>query len=85
VFHFRPSQDFIAYLCVEVRDFARTVLGKKNFFIVGEVAAPDTWIATRLSKQSSNPSNPNQHGNVPKGALLVFVFVLLIKGSIRSH
>ena len=58
------TEDFIAYFSTHIRDYART-LGKKNFFVVGEVAGPSDWIGRRVGKMYSNPQNPNDHGNVP--------------------
>ncbi len=58
------TEDFIAYFSTHIRDYART-LGKKNFFVVGEVAGPSDWIGRRVGKMYSNPQNPDDHGNVP--------------------
>lgn len=58
------SEDFVAYFSTSVRDYAKTI-GKNNFYVVGEVAAPAEWIGSRLGNMFHNPENPNQHGNVP--------------------
>lgn len=47
------SEDFIAYFSTETRDYARSI-GKTNFYIVGEVAAPSDWMANRLGKMQGN-------------------------------
>jgi glycosidase len=60
------SEDFLAYFSTHTRDYARR-LGKKNFFIVGEVAAPADWEGRRLGKMFSDPANPSKHGQVPAG------------------
>eukprot|EP00727_Mastigamoeba_balamuthi_P000446 m51a1_g10399 putative alpha catalytic domain protein (1223) ;mRNA; f:69598-78383 len=58
------TADFIAYFSTQVRDYAKSI-GKTNFLVLGEVAAPPDWIGRSLGKMMSNPSNPNDHGNVP--------------------
>eukprot|EP00727_Mastigamoeba_balamuthi_P000279 m51a1_g10248 putative alpha amylase catalytic region (850) ;mRNA; r:46522-49700 len=58
------TADFIAYFSTMVRDYAKSI-GKENFLILGEVASTPEWIARSLGKMSSNPANPNDHGNVP--------------------
>ena len=44
-------------------------LGKANFLVMGEVAAPSSWEATRLGRMMSDPSNPDKRdgSNVPPG------------------
>ena len=36
-----------------------------DFLVVGEVAANADWEARRLGRMMTNPSDPNEHGNVP--------------------
>lgn len=60
------SEDFIAYFSTQIRKYASSI-GKKNFFIIGEVAGPSDWIGRRLGKMYSNPENPNDRGHVPQG------------------
>lgn len=56
--------DFTAYFATQVRAYAAS-LGKTNFYVVGEVAAPSDWEGRSLGNMFSNPSNPNDHGVVP--------------------
>lgn len=58
------TEDYLAQFSVEIRAYADT-LGKNNFLVMGEVAASADWIGRRLGKMFSDPSNPNDHGNVP--------------------
>eukprot|EP00727_Mastigamoeba_balamuthi_P004824 m51a1_g1434 putative sulfonate abc transporter atp-binding protein (673) ;mRNA; r:91893-94305 len=58
------TADFIAYFSTNIRDYAKSI-GKSNFLVLGEVAAPADWIGRSLGKMLTNPSNPNDHGNVP--------------------
>jgi glycosidase len=62
------TEDFLAYFSTNIRDYANS-LGKDNFFIVGEVAGSSEWQAQRLGNMYMNPLNPNQHGNIPLGAV----------------
>jgi glycosidase len=63
------SEDYIAYLSTQVRDFAHQI-GKNNFFIVGEVAGPSDWIGRRLGRMYLNPEKPKtEHGNVPQSLI----------------
>lgn len=59
------TEDFVAYFNTHIRAYAR-VIGKNNFFIVGEVAGPSDWIGRMVGKMYSNPHNPNDRGNVPQ-------------------
>lgn len=59
------TEDFVAYFNTQIRSFARS-MGKKNFFIIGEVAGPSDWIGRMLGKMFSNPHNPNDRGHVPQ-------------------
>ena len=61
------TADFIAYFATEARAYAAS-LGKSNFYVIGEVAAPSDWEGRALGNMFSNPANPNDHGVVP-GAL----------------
>eukprot|EP00727_Mastigamoeba_balamuthi_P000439 m51a1_g10392 putative sulfonate abc transporter atp-binding protein (688) ;mRNA; r:57895-60362 len=58
------TMDFVAYFSTQIREYARSI-GKSNFLVLGEVAAPADWIGRAVGKMFSNPSNPNDHGNVP--------------------
>eukprot|EP00727_Mastigamoeba_balamuthi_P014847 m51a1_g9989 putative alpha amylase (686) ;mRNA; r:36269-38587 len=58
------TMDFVAYFSTMVRDYAKS-LGKTNFLVLGEVAAPADWIGRAVGKMFSNPANPNDHGSVP--------------------
>eukprot|EP00013_Stygamoeba_regulata_P005545 CAMPEP_0177639788 /NCGR_PEP_ID=MMETSP0447-20121125/6205_1 /TAXON_ID=0 /ORGANISM="Stygamoeba regulata, Strain BSH-02190019" /LENGTH=714 /DNA_ID=CAMNT_0019141833 /DNA_START=57 /DNA_END=2201 /DNA_ORIENTATION=+ len=60
------SEDFMAYFSTQARAYALS-LGKKNFFIVGEVAGPPDWIGRRLGNMFCDPKNPHDHGNIPQG------------------
>lgn len=62
------TEDFTAYFSTYIRDYANS-LGKKNFYLVGEVAASSEWQAQRLGNMYMNPLNPDQHGNIAKGAV----------------
>lgn len=57
--------DFLEYFSTEIRDYAKA-LGKKNFYLIGEVAAASDWQGRVLGKMFSNPANPNDHGIVPQ-------------------
>jgi glycosidase len=59
------SEDFIAYFSTNIRHHAQA-LGKKNFFVIGEVAAPSSWMARRLGNMQTNPLNAHDHGKVPQ-------------------
>lgn len=59
------SLDFTAYFSSQVRAYARS-LGKTNFLVVAEVAAPSDWVGRSVGTMFSNPSNPDQHGSVPQ-------------------
>eukprot|EP00128_Syssomonas_multiformis_P011461 Colp12_sorted_trinity150504_noHs@19603 len=58
------TEDFIAYFATETRKYALSI-GKKNFFIVGEVAADSKWEGRRLGNMFTNPKDPDQHGQIP--------------------
>jgi glycosidase len=58
------TEDFVAYFSTETRAYANS-LGKRNFYLVGEVAAASDWMGRRLGVMFSNPQNPNEHGVVP--------------------
>eukprot|EP00727_Mastigamoeba_balamuthi_P010949 m51a1_g6477 putative alpha amylase (1467) ;mRNA; r:97656-103300 len=62
------TADFIAYFSTQVRAYANSI-GKNNFLVLGEVAAPPDWIGRSVGKMMSNPSNPNDHGNGVPAAL----------------
>ncbi|MBC7659705.1 MAG: hypothetical protein H7249_08345 [Chitinophagaceae bacterium] len=58
------TEDYLAYFSTHVRDYAQKI-GKKNFYIVGEVAASPDWSARRIGNMMSDIRNPNTHGNIP--------------------
>ena len=61
------TDDFLAYFATEVRAFAASpAVGKTNFLVLGEVAAPADWEARALGGMESDPVDPDQHGAVPK-------------------
>jgi len=62
------TQDYLAYFSTDVRKYAAT-LGKKNFLLVGEVAAPATWEGTRVGRMESDPNDPDKRDQsvVPNG------------------
>ncbi len=59
------TEDFLAHFSTNMRAYGRA-LGKSDFFVVGEVAAPADWIGRRLGVMESDPHNPDNHGNVPR-------------------
>lgn len=59
------TEDFLAYFSSHIRAYANAI-GKPDFYLVGEVAAPDDWMGRRLGGMMSNPRNPDDHGpNIP--------------------
>ncbi len=58
------TEDYLAYFSTHIRAYAQS-LGKKNFYIVGEVAASPDWIARRVGNMLTDPENPASHGQVP--------------------
>jgi glycosidase len=62
------TEDFLAYFSTNIRDYALS-LGKKNFLVIGEVAGSSNFEASRLGNMMVNPSNPDQHGAIPLGAI----------------
>lgn len=60
------TEDFLAYFSSKIRNYAESI-GKTNFYIIGEVAGPADWIASRTGKMETNPLDPYDHGNIPKG------------------
>jgi glycosidase len=62
------TEDFTAYFSTTIRDYALS-LGKTDFFVVGEVAASSDWEGHRLGRMFTNPSNPDDHGTIPLGAI----------------
>jgi len=58
------SEAFLAYFSTQLRAYAQS-LGKQNFYLVGEIAGPQDWMARGLGNQLSDPQNPAVHGNVP--------------------
>ena len=61
------SEDFVATFSTQIRDYAKR-LGKHNFFLVAEVMGDAEWTARRLGAMETNPSNPAEHGAVPRSA-----------------
>ncbi len=59
------TEDFIAAFSTNVRSYAASV-GKTNFYLIGEVAAPADWEGRRLGTMFSDPHNPDIHGAVPQ-------------------
>lgn len=57
--------DFTAYFATQIRAYAASI-GKTNFYVIGEVAAPPDWEGRSLGNMFSSPSNPNDHGAVPQ-------------------
>jgi len=62
------TEDFLAYFSTEMRAYAAS-LGKKNFWIIGEVVGDEKVVARRLGAMGQDPQNPTNHGGyleVPK-------------------
>jgi glycosidase len=60
------TSDFMAYFSTEIRKYAES-LGKKNFYIVGEVAGSTDEQAERVGKMKTDPFNPDAgRGNIPE-------------------
>jgi glycosidase len=53
------TEDFVAQLSTSFRQYASS-LGKSNFLVIGEVAAPADWIGRRLQKMEVDPTNPSK-------------------------
>jgi len=59
------TADFLAYFSTNIRDYARS-LGKDNFYLIGEVAASEDWVARSFGRMETDPSNPDNHDdNIP--------------------
>jgi len=62
------TKDFLAFFSTEMRAYAGK-LGKKNFMVLGEVAATADWVAQALGRMETDPAHPwdrNATG-VPQG------------------
>jgi len=55
------TEDFIAHFTAETHAYA-TSLGKRNFLVLGEVAASASWMAHRLGRMMVDPARPNTQG-----------------------
>eukprot|EP00005_Dracoamoeba_jomungandri_P000840 CAMPEP_0174250694 /NCGR_PEP_ID=MMETSP0439-20130205/785_1 /TAXON_ID=0 /ORGANISM="Stereomyxa ramosa, Strain Chinc5" /LENGTH=690 /DNA_ID=CAMNT_0015330829 /DNA_START=22 /DNA_END=2094 /DNA_ORIENTATION=+ len=69
------TEDFIAYFSTEIRDYASSI-GKKNFYLIGEVAGAADWQGRRLGKMFTDPTNPDDHGNVPASLVTRIKFLM---------
>lgn len=60
------TSDFIAYFSTHIRAYAES-LGKKNFFLVGEVAGSAAEQAERVGRMTIDPANPEAaKGRMPE-------------------
>merc|ERR1711971_334864 len=78
------TEDFLAYFSTKTRLYAK-MLGKENFFIVGEVAAGQDWQARRLGAMASDTDDPNIYDaalGMPKTVTKVLVN---LKADYQAH